>query len=277
MVWAFEVKDLSFQYKDGTKALDRLTLNIERGSRVALLGPNGSGKTTLLLHFNAIHPVQQGTLKVLGEVVTAKNEKWVRDQVGLVFQDPDDQLFSSSVWEDVAFGPVNQGLQGETLKERVREALRFVNMEAYAAKVPYHLSYGQKKRVAIAGVIAMNPEMIVLDEPLAFLDPAGKRELFSLLDRLKREGKTIVMATHDVDMAVQWADKVLVMKDGRLVAEGSPRLLTDREIVESAHLEFPTVSRIFLHFPSLCGETVPATVQEAVAMIEGLLAKNESK
>ncbi|WP_333870150.1 ATP-binding cassette domain-containing protein [Desulforamulus putei] len=268
---AIEVTELSFSYKDGTRALDRCSVTVERGTKVAILGPNGSGKSTLLLHFNGIHLVQQGTVRVLGKTVNQHNEQWLRSKVGLVFQDPDDQIFSGTVWEDVAFGPVNQGLRGEELEARVRQALRFVNMEQYGHKVPYHLSYGQKKRVAIAGVLAMDPDIIVLDEPVAFLDPAGKRALFELLNRLNRQGKTIVTATHDVDLAARWADKVIILCRGRVLTQGEPALLTDKTIVQEAELELPTVTEIFAPFPDLCQPKTPVTVEEARSIIKQLL------
>ncbi len=269
-----EVTELSFLYKDGTRALDKCSLTIERGTKVAILGPNGSGKSTLLLHLNGIHVVQQGTVKVLEETVSPSNEQWLRSKVGMVFQDPDDQIFSGTVWEDVAFGPVNQGLRGEELEARVRQALRFVKMEQYSRKVPYHLSYGQKKRVAIAGVLAMNPDIIVLDEPVAFLDPAGKRALFELLDQLNRQGKTIVAATHNVDIAARWAHKIIILSEGRVLAQGTPALLTDKTIVQEAELELPAVTEIFAPFPDLCKPKTPVTVEEAQNIIKQLVTNS---
>lgn len=268
---AIEITELSFHYKDGTQALDKCTITVERGTKVAILGPNGSGKSTLLLHLNGIHLVQQGTVKISGEPVSANNEKWLRDKVGLVFQDPDDQIFCSTVWEDVAFGPTNQGLRGEELEARVRQALSFVKMEQYSHKVPYHLSYGQKKRVAIAGVLAMQPDIIVLDEPVAFLDPAGKRALFELLDQLNRQGKTIVAATHNVDLAARWADKIIILCQGKVLTQGTPALLTDKNLVQQTELELPTVTEIFAPFPDLCAPKAPVKVEEAQSIIKQLL------
>lgn len=270
MDFAIEINKLSFQYKDGTKALRDISLCIEKGTKVAILGPNGAGKSTLLLHLNGIHQMQQGELTVLAQRVGHGQEKWLRSQVGMVFQDPDDQLFSATVWDDVAFGPINQGLRGEELKKRVSGALKQVKMEAYSQKAPYHLSYGQKKRVAIAGVLAMQPEIIVLDEPAAFLDPAAKQSLFQLLDELNSQGKTIVMATHDVDLAARWADRVFLLHSGQILAEGKPSLLTNQQVVVQADLELPTVSQIFVPFPELCQPTVPVTVAEAQEIIRKL-------
>lgn len=267
---AIEVTDLSFQYKDGTRALDKLCLTVERGSKVALLGPNGSGKSTFLLHLNGIHLVQRGKVKVLGEEVSKANEKKLKAKVGLVFQDPDDQIFSSTVWEDVAFGPINQGLRGVELEQRVEQALKSVGMEQYSHKVPYHLSYGQKKKVAIAGVLAMNPDILVLDEPVAFLDPAGKHALFDILDKLNQQGKTILAATHDVNLAARWADEIIILHNGQVLAQGAPTLLSHQELVRQASLELPIVSEIFLPFAELCKPKIPVTVQEAQEKIRGL-------
>lgn len=271
MDFAIEIEELSFIYKDGTQALDKLSLTVESGSKVALLGPNGSGKSTLLLHLNGINSVQRGTVKIFGEKVSPATEKRLKGRVGMVFQDPDDQIFSGTVWDDVAFGPINQGIRGVELEQRVEQALKSVNMEQYASKVPYHLSYGQKKRVAIAGVLAMHPDILVLDEPVAFLDPAGKRALFGILDNLNRQGKTILAATHDVNLATRWADQVIIMTNGRVLAQGAPTLLTDAELVQQASLELPTVTEIFLPFEKLCLPKVPVTVQEAREKIEGLI------
>ncbi|MDN5324119.1 MAG: cobalt/nickel transport system ATP-binding protein [Clostridia bacterium] len=239
------VENLSYIYKDGTKALNNISLKIPAQAKVALLGPNGAGKSTLLLHFNGIFQAQTGVVKVLGQPITKSNEKWVRSKVGFVFQDPDDQVFSSTVWEDVAFGPINMGIKGLELKEKVNYALKVVGMEAFAQKAPQALSYGQKKRVAIAGILAMEPEIIILDEPLAFLDPKGKEDLFNILNSLNKKGTSIIIATHDVNLAAEWADEIIIIKNGSLLAQGEPGLLTDKEIVGEANLTIPIVSQVF--------------------------------
>lgn len=265
-----EVKDLYYRYKDGTVALQGLSLAIPRGKKVALLGPNGAGKSTLILHLNGIHLPQRGEVWYKGERITEKNCLQMRSQVGLVFQDPDDQVFAETVWEDVAFGPVNMGFEQTEIERRVAAALAAVGMTAYQDKAPYHLSYGQKKRVAIAGILAMDPEVIILDEPVAFLDPQGKDTLFRILDELNRGGTTIVIATHDVDLAAEWADQVIVIKDGRCLAQGGPELLTDENIVRAAALRFPIITRLFQQLPELELEKMPKTVAEAVEVIRGL-------
>lgn len=270
MASIIEVEDLYFRYRDGTKALRGLSLSIQRGSRVAILGPNGAGKSTLLLHLNGIYLPARGKVRVLGREITAKTERWVKSKVGLVFQDPDDQVFSSSVWEDVSFGPLNMNLSPEEVRTRVEQALRAVQMEEHKNKAPYHLSYGQKKRVAIAGVLAMEPEIIVLDEPMGYLDPRGKDNLLTILNELHRREITIVIATHDVDLAAEWADRVIIIKNGRTLAEGDTSLLADEELVRAADLRFPVVVEIFRRLPELNLNPLPKTISEAVEVIRTL-------
>lgn len=265
-----EVTDLSYWYKDGTKALQGLSLLVPRGKKVALLGPNGAGKSTLLLHLNGIHLAQEGSVVFDGEKINSKNERWVRSKVGLVFQDPDDQVFSTTVWEDVAFGPTNMGLAKDEIEKRVNDSLVAVGMLAYKDKAPHHLSYGQKKRVAIAGVLAMDPEVIILDEPVAFLDPQGKDSVFSILDELNQKGTSIVIATHDVDLTVEWADEVIIIKDGRCLAQGGTELLSNDSIVVEAGLRFPIITKVFRQLPELNLPAVPKTVAEAVRVIRQL-------
>ncbi|MBE3588012.1 MAG: ATP-binding cassette domain-containing protein [Thermoanaerobacteraceae bacterium] len=271
MTAIIEIEDLHYTYRDGTRALKGLSLSIPRGSRVAILGPNGAGKSTLLLHLNGLYLPQRGKVRVAGLEVNARTAREIKARVGLVFQDPDDQVFSATVAEDVAFGPVNMGLSPQEVERRVQEALAAVNMEAYRDKAPYHLSYGQKKRVAIAGVLAMGPEIIVLDEPMAYLDPRGQDTLLEILNRLHRRGTTILVATHDVDMAAAWADRVVIVQDGRTLAQGDPSLLVQEELIRQASLRFPLVTRIFRSLPELDLSTVPYTVEQAVALLKALL------
>lgn len=271
MAAAVEVIDVFFRYPDGTRALNGVSFSIREGSRVALLGPNGAGKSTLLLHLNGLHLPQRGIVRVLGRQVDKKTEKWVRTAVGMVFQDPDDQVFSSTVWDDVAFGPLNMNLSSDEVVSRVKSALQAVGMYDYRDKPPYRLSYGQKKRAAIAGVLAMEPKIIVLDEPMAFLDPSGKEQVASILDSLHRNGATIIIATHDVDLAARWADRVIVLKDGIVLCEGGPEVLADKQLVDSACLAHPLVAQIFLELPELEINPVPLTVEQAAAAVRRLL------
>ncbi len=266
-----EVKDLSFVYPDGSRALNGISFSIREGSRVAILGPNGAGKSTLLLHLNGLNLPQQGTVRVLERKVDRKTEKWVRTAVGMVFQDPDDQVFSTTVWDDVSFGPLNMGLTDDEIVSRVEKALQAVGMFEYRDKPPYNLSYGQKKRVAIAGVLAMEPKVIVLDEPMASLDPAGKKQVVRILENLHQRGITIIIATHDVDLAVEWADQVIIIKDGKIIAEGEPGMLTDKKLVEEASLRYPLVAQIFLAMPEFKINPVPLTVEQAIKAMRRLL------
>ncbi len=242
---AFEVTDLYYTYPDGTPALQGLSLEAPPGSRTALLGANGSGKSTLLLHLNGLLSAGRGSVRVFGHEVGPDNMREIRRRVGLVFQNPDDQLFSTSVAEDVAFGPRNLGLSAEEVRRRVLWALDTVGITALAHRPPHHLSLGQKKRAAIAGVLAMEPDLLVLDEPTAGLDPSGVRQLVELLALFHAQGRTIVLATHDVDLAHAWADRVAILTDSRLAAAGPSALLENEELMISAALELPMLLRVF--------------------------------
>ena len=197
-----ETKDITYKYPDGTKALDKVNFNVDEGKIVALLGPNGAGKSTLFLHFNGILSPSTGSVLIEGCTVkyNKKDLMQIRQKVGIVFQNPDDQLFAPTVLEDVAFGPMNMGLPKEEVESRVKEALLRVGMEGFEKKPPHHLSGGQKKRVAIAGILAMKPKIMVLDEPTSGLDPKGASQILRLLYKLNNEGITIVISTHDVDL-----------------------------------------------------------------------------
>ncbi|GAA2859730.1 ABC transporter ATP-binding protein [Pseudonocardia halophobica] len=231
------VRDLLFAYPDGHQALHGVDLRIEPGERVALLGPNGAGKTTLVLHLNGILVPGEGTVEVGGLPVSKEHVQEIRRRVGIVFQDPDDQLFMPSVREDVAFGPANFGLSGPALAERVDQALAAVGMGEHADRSPLHLSGGQRRRVALATVLACDPEILVLDEPSSNLDPVARRELAEVLLGL---GRTMLMVTHDLPYALQLCPRSVVLDDGVVVADGPTReLLADRALLERHRLELP--------------------------------------
>ena len=215
-----EALSLSHRYADGSLGLDGCSLAIRRGSRNALLGANGSGKTTLLMHCNGLLQPSAGSLRFAGAPLDRSRAGLaaLRRRVGLVFQNPDRQLFSASVVEDVSFGPLNLGLDEATVRGRVAEALAAVGMVEHAKRPVHHLSFGQKKRVCIAGVLAMQPEVLLLDEPMAGLDAAMQHELLAVLDRLAGQGITIVLSTHDVDFAYRWADDIHLLAAGRCLA-----------------------------------------------------------
>lgn len=213
----FLIEDVHFAYPGGACGLKACSLAIRRGARTAILGANGAGKTTLFLHLNGILKPQAGRIIHAGRPLdySRRGLRELRARVGLVFQNPDSQLFSASVREDVSFGPMNLDLAREEVVWRVDAALARVGMGDCADRSVQSLSFGQKKRVAIAGVLAMNPELLILDEPMAGLDPAMQRELALILDDLHREGMSLIVATHDVDFAYGWADVLAVLADGR--------------------------------------------------------------
>ncbi|MGL4173596.1 MAG: energy-coupling factor ABC transporter ATP-binding protein [Actinomycetota bacterium] len=231
------VQGVSYFYPDGQLALDGVSLTINRGERVALLGPNGAGKTTLALHLNGVLTPSSGTIRVAEHTLTKKTLRAVRSRVGIVFQDPDDQLFMPTVRADVAFGPANMGLRGTALETAVDAALATVGMTDYADRPPHHLSFGQRRRVAIATVLAMEPEILVLDEPSSNLDPASRRELADLLLKLKI---TVLMVTHDLPFAWQICPRSIVLSAGRVVADKeTAAILADTKLLQAHRLELP--------------------------------------
>lgn len=231
------VRGLAYAYPDGRQALYGVNLQIDRGERVALLGPNGAGKTTLALHLNGILAAGAGSVSLAGLPVTKPNLTEIRRRVGLVFQDPDDQLFLPTVAQDVAFGPANLGLRGAELQQRVDEALALVGLPEVADRVPHHLSFGQRRRVAVATVLAMRPDLLVLDEPTSNLDPAARRELAEVLTRLDT---TMLMVTHDLPYALQLCPRSVIMADGVIVADGpTQELLADAALLARHRLELP--------------------------------------
>jgi cobalt transport protein ATP-binding subunit len=226
-----DVRGLSFSYPDGRPALRGVDLHVAPGEKVALVGPNGAGKSTLLLHLNGILR-GQGDVRVCGMAVDDENLGRIRASVGLVFQDPDDQLFSPSVAEDVAFGPAAMGLSADEVSQRVGEALAAVGMAESGERVPHHLSGGEKKRIAIATVLAMDPEILVLDEPTAGLDPRGRRGLIRLLADLPQ---TMLVATHDLRMVVELFPRTVVLDEGKVVADGPTEALMADQALLTAH------------------------------------------
>jgi cobalt/nickel transport system ATP-binding protein len=234
------IEELAFAYPDGNQTLFGVNLRIERGERVALLGPNGAGKTTLVMHMNGIHTAEHGRVSVAGEVIDTKNKdllRRIRGKVGIVFQDPDDQLFMPTVGEDVAFGPYNMGLRGVELEDAVTQALTLVGMLEFKDRPPHHLSFGQRRRVAVATVLAMKPEILILDEPSSNLDPASRRELAEILNSLDI---TLLMVTHDLPYAVELCPRALILAGGIITADGKTvDLLKDEKLLKQNRLELP--------------------------------------
>jgi cobalt/nickel transport system ATP-binding protein len=234
---SLEVSGLAFAYPDGHQALFGVDFSIARGERVALLGPNGAGKTTLVLHLNGILGGGTGTVTVAGLPVADRHMAEIRRRVGIVFQDPDDQLFMPTVREDVAFGPAAAGVKGAELEERVDRALDLVGMRAFRDRPPHHLSFGQRRRVAVATVLAMEPEILVLDEPSSNLDPASRRELADILRALD---VTVLMVTHDLPYALELCPRSLILSEGVIAADGpTAELLSDEALMRAHRLELP--------------------------------------
>ncbi len=234
---SLEVSGLAFAYPDGHQALFGVDFTIGRGERVALLGPNGAGKTTLVLHLNGILGGGAGTVRVAGLEVGKRHMAEVRRRVGIVFQDPDDQLFMPTVREDVAFGPAAAGLKGAELDRRVMAALDMVGMADFADRPPHHLSFGQRRRVAVATVLVMDPEIIVLDEPSSNLDPASRRELADVLTALD---VTLMMVTHDLPYALELGPRAMILSEGVIAADGrTAELLADDALMRAHRLELP--------------------------------------
>ena len=234
-----EIRNLTMKF-GGVVALSEVNLHVSEGEVAALIGPNGAGKTTLVMHMNGIHPTSHGSIHVAGQLVDSKNKesiKEIRAKVGIVFQDPDDQLFMPTVGEDVAFGPYNMGKRGAELDAIVDEALQLVGMSEYKERPPHHLSFGQRRRVAVATVLAMKPEILVLDEPSSNLDPASRRELADILRSLDI---TMVMVTHDLPYAYELCARSVILKGGVIVADGSTHeILTDSALLAANRLELP--------------------------------------
>jgi len=259
--------DVYYTYDDGRNALEDLSFSIRRGERVALVGPNGAGKSTLLYILAGLFIPTKGTAEIMGVRLTKKDAALARKNVGLLFQDPDDQIFMPTVSEDVAFGPINMGFDESEVNRRVDEALRMTGMGAYRERVPHHLSLGEKKRVAMAGLLAMSPGVLLLDEPTANLDPQGRRDLINVLQERK---ETIVIATHDLSVAFHLTDRVIVLKT-KLQYDGTySGLVQNEEVLQDARLELPSFSRLMQMWARETGKEFPPplTVNEALNVLK---------
>jgi cobalt/nickel transport system ATP-binding protein len=227
------IDSLSFSYPDGRTVLKNIDLKINRGETVALIGPNGAGKSTLLLHLNGILH-SNGAVQILGKPLNSNNLRWVKSKVGLVFQNPDDQLFSPTVFDDVAFGPMNLGYPEGRVREMVQKALQETGMSGYEHRSPHHLSLGEKKRIAIATVLSMSPEILVFDEPTSNLDPRGRWSMIKLFQTISA---TKVIATHDLEMVSILCPRTVILDHGRIVADKSTtQILADIPLLKSCGL-----------------------------------------
>lgn len=277
---AIETINLSYSYPDGTKALENINFTVNKGENIAILGPNGAGKSTLVHHFNGLLMPTSGKVFVLGKEVSKSNVDWIRQKVGLVFQDPDDQLFARTVTQDVAFGPTNMGLPSKEIEDRVKWALEVTGLKGLENKSPQNLSQGQKKRAAIAGVLAMKPEIIALDEPMANLDPRTAAKILRLLLQLNQElGLTLIIATHDVDFVPLFADKVYVLNKGKMFLEGPlAEVFLNTETMRSINLRLPRMAHLFEILKRKDGLPInnrfPLTIGEARREILRLLDSN---
>jgi cobalt/nickel transport system ATP-binding protein len=279
---AIEMENVRYVYPDGSVALDGVSLRIMKHERVAIMGPNGAGKTTLLMLINGLFTPSKGNVNVLGLPVNGSNLREVRMKVGLAFQNPDDQLFCPTLWEDITFGPLNMGLPEEEITRRANEALKAVGLEGYEEKPPHHLSVGEKKKAAIATVLAMKPEILILDEPTANLDPKSRAELIELLNNLYRtQGITLVVATHDVNFVPLVMDRVYILNSGRVIAEGSVRaVFSNVKLMKEANLEPPVIAQLFSLLSEQDGigftEFLPFTVEDALQEIRRLIKRGSS-
>lgn len=265
---AIHLNAVGYKYDDGLQALRDVNIAIARGEKVALVGPNGAGKSTLLHIMSSLYLPTSGKLEIMGQEITKRTAEKARLSVGFLFQDPDDQIFMPRVWDDVAFGPVNMKLPPEEVRQRVEEAIAMAGIKGYEDRAPHHLSFGEKKRVAIAGILAMRSPVLLLDEPTANLDPQGRRDLVNVLDSLK--DKTIVLATHDLSVAFELTDRVFVLKRTKLF-DGSFRELVSRpDILSEANLELPSVPRLMEKWKARSGREfpIPLTIDEALDTLE---------
>lgn len=265
---AIETRQLCYRYSDGTQALNDVTLCVERGSITGILGANGAGKSTLFQCLMGILRPQSGELFVFNEPIayTKKGLLKLRQQVGLVFQDPEDQLFSADVYRDVSFGAVNLGLPEDEVRQRVEKALDATGLAALSRKPVHTLSYGQKKRAAIAGILVMQPRIMILDEPTAGLDPEGVSQMIGLIRDLKDKGITILIATHDMDLVPLLCDAVYLLAEGKTAAAGTPEELFSRpDLLRQHHLRLPRIA----HLMEILHEKDGLSVRSGTATIGG--------
>jgi cobalt transport protein ATP-binding subunit len=264
------VEDVKFSYPAGVSALKGVSLEIKKGEKVAILGPNGSGKSTLILLIAGLLNPTKGQIKVFGQPTTSKDFPKLRSRIGLVFQDPDDQLFTPTVREDVEYGPKNLGLPAKVISERCDHILEDIGISHLRDRPPHRLSFGEKKKVSLATALILRPELLILDEPTANLDLLSRRALIDLLNELNAEGTTIVISTHDVEALPELADRVIVVSHGLLLGRGEMHeVLQDVALLESAGLELPSIARLFTKLKkSGLVDDVPITYEEALTLLQ---------
>ncbi|MGM0770301.1 MAG: energy-coupling factor ABC transporter ATP-binding protein [Halobacteriota archaeon] len=277
---AISITDLNYSYPDGTKALDNVNIEIEQGEKIVIMGPNGAGKTTLFLHLNGVIRSDQDCVKIFGQNIgKMKTEDRIRE-VGVVFAEPDDQLFMSTVYDDVAFGPLNMGLDEDEVDRRVKKALSTVGLEGFEEKVPHHMSFGQKKKAALAAVLSMEPRVLVLDEPTANLDPKSRADLIRVINDLNsNHGITTVIAMHDINALSELADRVYVLNRS-IVAEGTTRdIFSDPVLVKENNLDAPDIFKFFKIMNCFGGthSQTPMSIDESVEELTKSIEELEGK
>jgi cobalt/nickel transport system ATP-binding protein len=277
-----EARDVRYRYPHGMEAIRGISFHVRTGEKVALVGPNGAGKSTLLLMLNGMLRPDSGVLLLNNQLIRydGGSLRELRRRVGFVFQNPDRQIIAPTVYQDVAFGPTNLGLPDGQVRVAVEAALRNVGLTGFERRPPHQLSSGEKKRVAIAGVLAMDPDLLVLDEPTSNLDPAGSEDIMELLEELKGNGKTILISTHDVELAYPWADRVILLRGGEILQEDSPEVaFGDTDLVRKARLSVPVLLDLHRELErrglSLPGKR-PRTVLDMINTIEQVTRKGAS-
>ncbi|WEU40246.1 MAG: energy-coupling factor ABC transporter ATP-binding protein [Candidatus Odinarchaeum yellowstonii] len=264
------VSDLYFKYPKTDKGLFDVNMKVYKGECVGVIGPNGAGKSTLLLHLNGLLKPQKGSIIVNGFNTLNESDVFkIRRIVGLVFQDPNDQILKNTVEEEVAYGLLNTGLEREEILRRVKTALETVGLKDYNKHVTFHLSYGEKKKLSIASILVMDPDILVLDEPTSNLDPRGVDDLIEIISNLRERGKTMIIATHDIDFAAELLDRCYIIDDGRIVGEGNSRMiLTDLDLLDKHGLKPPTVTRLFAEIRGF--NPPPIKFSEAVKLLKNV-------
>lgn len=241
-----KVENLHYSYGDGESVLRGVNVDIYSGEKIAVIGSNGSGKSTFFLNINGVFMPKQGMISYRDTIITKKNLKELRKNIGLVFQDADNQMIASTVRAEVGFGPMNLKLSKEEVEQRVEEALIYMNILEFIDRPPHYLSGGEKKRVSIADIIAMKPEIFIFDEPTASLDPVNGKMLEKVLEKLSIEGKTLLISTHDIDFAYRWAERILVFCQGKIIADGTPLdIFCRKDILKQANLSTPMLFELY--------------------------------
>lgn len=268
-----EIEHLSFSYGEGKAALEDVNVTIGAGEKIAVLGANGAGKSTFFLNLNGVRQPDSGTIRFRGQKIGKKERKLLQQNVGIVFQSADDQMIASTVKAEVAFGPLNMGMTREDTEKRTDHAIAQMNLQGYEMRPPHYLSGGEKKRVAIADILAMEPPIILFDEPTAALDPVSAEMLEQVLKELDAEGRTILLSTHDIDFAYRFADRIIVFAGGRLIADGTPEQIFEEEtVLEAAKLKKPMLMEVYKLLEKrnilTAGSSLPKSVEELETLLK---------